>query len=302
MQNNNRKNNMQSSSVIKFKTSSYIVPFEEMAAYEALWKRANYSFKKIAELFINSPNSLPSDLMSSDDIIQTKNELRQLLYKSVIKTNVLINNTYDYPEKLRDAKEPVEIIYYSGNLELLKTRTISVVGSRKPTEEGERRTKKLVKLLVGQGFTIVSGLAEGIDTIAHKTTIDNSGRTIAVIGTPLDEFYPKNNKTLQLQIAKDHLLISQVPFLKYKSQDYRWNRGFFPERNKTMSALTDATIIVEASETSGTLIQAKAAIDQGRKLFILQNCFENKKITWPEKFEKMGAIRVKDFSDILSCF
>jgi len=95
-------------------------------------------------------------------------------------------------------------------------------------------------------------------------------------------------------------LISQVPFLKYESQDFRINRTFFPERNKTMSALTEATIIVEASNTSGSLIQARAAIQQGRKLFILNSCFENKDISWPEYYRKKGAIRVYDFNDILT--
>ena len=120
-----------------------------------------------------------------------------------------------------------------------------------------------------------------------------------MIGTPLDEFYPKQNKNLQLYIAKKHLLISQVPFIRYASQNYKVNRFFFPERNKTMSALSEATVIIEASETSGTLIQARAALDQGRKLFILQNCFENKNITWPERFEKQGAVRVREYEDII---
>ncbi|MFP4731390.1 DNA-processing protein DprA [Pasteurella multocida] len=85
---------------------------------------------------------------------------------------------------------------------------------------------------------------------------------------------------------------------KYKQHDYRFNRQFFPERNITMSALTQATIIVEAGETSGTLTQARAALTQGRKLFILDNCFLNPNITWPEKYLKKGAIRVKSIEDI----
>ena len=86
--------------------------------------------------------------------------------------------------------------------------------------------------------------------------------------------------------------------MRYESQDYRYNRVFFPERNKTMSALTEATIIVEAGETSGTLIQARAALQQGRKLFILDNCFKNPDLTWPEKYAKKGAIRVRDYDDV----
>jgi DNA processing protein len=145
---------------------------------------------------------------------------------------------------------------------------------------------------------VASGLAAGIDTEAHQTTISERGRTIAVIGTPLSHSYPRANAELQHTIAADFLVISQVPLRRYESQDYRRNRLFFPERNVTMSALTEATIIVEAGETSGTLIQAKAALQQGRKLFILDSCFRNESLSWPQKFAEKGAIRVKDYDDI----
>ena len=124
------------------------------------------------------------------------------------------------------------------------------------------------------------------------------GKTIGVIGTPITKNYPPENKELQEIIAKNFLLISQVPIVRYLKQNYKINRIFFPERNKTMSALSQATVIVEAGETSGTLIQARAAIEQGRKLFILDSCFNNNNITWPKRFEKMGAIRVKNYEDI----
>ena len=123
-------------------------------------------------------------------------------------------------------------------------------------------------------------------------------RTIAVIGTPLSHSYPKENSALQRYIAEHFLIISQVPLKRYEEQDYRRNRAFFPERNVTMSALTEATIIVEAGETSGTLIQAKAAIRQKRHLFILDSCFRDPKLTWPARFGAKGALRVKDYDDI----
>ncbi len=147
-------------------------------------------------------------------------------------------------------------------------------------------------------FGIVSGLAKGIDTVAHTTAIESNGVTIAVIGTPLNATYPPENAELQHRIAKDFLLISQVPVVRYSNQTYRGNRLFFPERNITMSALTEATVIVEASETSGTLTQARAALAQGRKLFILDSCFQNPNLTWPKRFQEQGAFRVRDFDDI----
>jgi DNA processing protein len=112
-----------------------------------------------------------------------------------------------------------------------------------------------------------------VDTAAHETAIAAGGRTIAVIGTPLSHVYPRTNTELQRKIARDFLLISQVPVKRYETRTTGKNRLFFPERNITMSALTEATVIVEAGETSGTLIQARAALQQGRKLFILDSCF-----------------------------
>lgn len=284
---------------LNFKCASLTIsPFKEMAAYEALWDIDKISFKKIAKLFSRTPNALPSNYIDEKQIKYYSNLLKPYLIKNEIKPNIILNGTFDYPQRLRDAVDPIEVLYYSGNIEYLRTKGVAVVGSRHPSDLGIRRAEKLVKLLVKDNITIFSGLADGIDTVSHLTAIANEGKTVAVIGTPLNEFYPIKNKELQMYIAKYHLLISQVPFIKYSSQDYRWNRGFFPERNKTMSALSDATVIIEAGETSGTLIQARAALAQRRKLFILQNCFENKSITWPEKFEKLGAIRIREYEDL----
>jgi DNA processing protein len=275
-------------------------PLREMAAYEALWKTGVPSFKKIAALFTNNPGVKPSDLVDERDIRSLSEYLLGIFSKEkdLDKINILINTTFDYPAKLRDAEYPVEILYYKGNLDLINTPSVAIVGTRNPTMDGVKRAKQLSKYLVEDGVTIVSGLAKGIDTAAHTAAIENNGRTIAVIGTPLNEVYPKENKDLQNLIAENHLLISQIPFWRYSQQTYRANRLFFPERNKTMSALTEATIIVEAGETSGTLIQAQAAIYQKRKLYILESCFQNPNITWPEKYEKLGAIRVKTYEDI----
>jgi DNA processing protein len=212
--------------------------------------------------------------------------------------DVRLHGELDYPAKLRDATYPVELLYFQGHWDLAYTRSVAVVGTRKPTPDGVTRTEQLVKKLVRDGFTIVSGLAEGVDTAAHTTAIEAEGQTIAVIGTPLGQAYPRSNQALQEQIADKYLLISQVPVERYDAQNPKVNRFFFPERNKTMAALSEATIIVEAGETSGTLIQAREAIKQGRKLFILNSCFERSDLTWPARFEKDGAIRVRDYDDI----
>ncbi|GAB5098524.1 DNA-processing protein DprA [Caballeronia sp. HLA56] len=273
----------------------------EIGAYEFLWQQPNSTTKRLADLFEANPGSLPSDLVDDEDAERTAQEVvKQLSRRGIKRFGVRINGAHDYPERLRQATEPVELLYFLGSWELAESpRRVAVVGTRKVSPEGIARTRKLVRALVEYDFTVVSGLAQGVDTIAHETAIEHGGRTIAVIGTPISEVYPKENEALQRRIAEEYLLISQVPVLRYKSQSSKWNRLFFPERNKTMSALSQATIIIEASETSGTLIQAQAALKQGRKLFILESNFHNSAITWPAKYEKLGAIRVREFDDIM---
>ena len=176
---------------------------------------------------------------------------------------------------------------------------MAVVGTREPSEEGRARARKLVKHLVEDNFTVVAGLAKGIDTEVHRTAIELDGRTIAVLGTPLNLRYPRENRELQELLAGHHLVISQVPVVRYQqTPNPTANRYFFIERNITMAALTQATVIVEAGETSGTLVQARHALKQGRKLFILDSNFKNPALTWPAKFEEQGAIRVREYEDI----
>jgi DNA processing protein len=282
-------------------TEQPIDVFREMAAYEALWSQSTASFKSLAAIFRENPNAVPSEFFKDNELDDVAAELAKRLTNAKNKNyNACLFRTADYPTKLRDAEHPIEFFYYRGELDLaFSPKSVAVVGTRSPSEDGIRRTRKLVAHLVRDGITIFSGLAKGVDTQAHKTAIEYGGRTVAVIGTPITEVYPKENANLQEEIASKHLLISQVPILRYEKQTYIGNRFFFPERNITMSALTDATIIVEASETSGTLIQARAALKQNRKLFILDSCFENRNITWPAKFAERGAIRVKSFEDII---
>lgn len=275
-------------------------PFEEMGAYESLWMGKRVTFKNLAEKIANVASKLPSALANVEEARQYADFVMQKFENAGIeKFGVCIDGMAEYPPKLRDAKHPVSVLYYSGLWSLVWSRSVAVVGTRHPTREGLSRTKKLVEALVGDDITVVSGLAAGVDTMAHRTAIKAGGRTIAVLGTPLSENYPKENEELQREIARDFLVISQVPVKRYDMQSYRGNRLFFPERNITMSALTEATVIVEAGETSGTLVQARAALEQGRHLFILASCFENG-LEWPHKLENKGAVRVGSYADISS--
>lgn len=276
-----------------------ISPRLEMGAYEALWLQEGAWFTNIAEKFAAHPEALPSDFVSRTEASDCADEVLGLFAQAGIERfGIRINHAGDYPEKLRQARHPVELLYYRGVWELTERRSVAVVGARKASAEGMARARKLARALVERDFVVVSGLAAGIDTAAHEAALDAGAPTIAVIGTPISDCYPGENRPLQDLIAREHLLISQVPVLRYRRQEPRRNRYFFPERNVTMSALTEATIIVEASDTSGTLTQARAALHQGRKLFILNSCFDKPGLTWPSRFEKQGAIRVRDFDDL----
>ncbi|MFZ3005440.1 MAG: DNA-processing protein DprA [Phenylobacterium sp.] len=276
-----------------------ISPRREIGAYEALWLEQDATFKTLAERFAKDPTALPSDMVSRSAADACANEVFLIFAKAgVSRFGVRINHAGDYPRKLRDARYPVELLYYQGAWELTEARAVAVVGSRKASPEGVKRAQQVARALVQRDFTVVSGLAEGIDTAAHTAALAENGRTIAVLGTPLSSVYPAANRALQNRIANEQLVISQVPVLRYARQAPPQNRLFFPERNVTMSALTEATVIVEAGETSGTLAHARAALNQGRKLFILNSCFLRPNLTWPAKFAGEGAIRVRTIDDI----
>ena len=195
-----------------------------------------------------------------------------------------------------EEKSAPPFVYIEGNHNfMLDGPRVSIVGSRKASQTGINNTILLAEALVKKGIIIVSGLAEGIDTAAHKAAIKDGGKTIAVLGTPLDVCYPVENRKLQEEIMKNHLVISQFP-LKSTVQ-----RGNFPMRNRTMALISHATIIVEAGDTSGSLHQGWEALRLGRPLFILESIMNNKKLKWPQEMIKYGAIALstKDLKPLL---
>jgi DNA processing protein len=140
-----------------------------------------------------------------------------------------------------EEKNAPKTLYFQGNRELLNHGPrVSVVGSRKASEEGLKRARSLARALVAHDIVVVSGLAEGIDTAAHTSALDAGGKTFAVIGTPLDTYYPKENQALQQRLELEQLVISQFPIGSAVTPKN------FPIRNRTMALLTDATVIVEA--------------------------------------------------------
>lgn len=170
---------------------------------------------------------------------------------------------------------------------------VSIVGSRKASDEGLYTAHRIASTLVEEGVVIVSGLAEGIDTSAHQAAIESGGQTIAVIGTPLDKVFPAKNFQLQQDIMKRHLVISQFPI------GHPTRPKDFVLRNRTMALISDATIIVEAGESSGSLHQGWEALRLGRSLFIWKSIVENSQLTWPRKMMQYGAMELSNPEDVL---
>jgi DNA processing protein len=186
-------------------------------------------------------------------------------------------------------------LYTAGDESLLQHPCVAVVGTREPSAMGGARARRLARELAQAGIVVISGLARGVDTEALVATLDAGGRVIAVIGTPLDKAYPAENKRLQERIYHDHLLLSQF------SLGQRVYQSNFPIRNRLMAALSDATVIVEAGETSGTLHQAAECLRLGRWLFIARNLIDDSRLTWPAGFVGKPTVRVLDStSDVLA--
>jgi DNA processing protein len=169
-------------------------------------------------------------------------------------------------------------VYYAGNIGNLNRPCVSIVGTRDVSEDGAARARRLAHELVMAGIVVVSGLAKGVDTAALTSAIESGGSTVAVIGTPLDKAYPAENARLQEDIYHNHLLLT--PF-RVGEQTFKGN---FPKRNRVMAAISDATVIVEASDTSGTLHQAAECGRLGRWLFIMKSILDDTRLSWPHKF------------------
>lgn len=168
-----------------------------------------------------------------------------------------------YPYLLREIYNAPGRIFVKGDLGVLKKTCVSVVGTRKCSDYGEMMVKKIVADLAALDVVIVSGLALGIDTMAHKEALKNGLNTIAVLGSGLRNVYPKSNYSLAERIERNGLLISEY------SEDEDPKKMNFPARNRIISGLSVATIVIEAPEKSGALITAKFALDQGREIFVV---------------------------------
>lgn len=278
-------------------SDSIVSPYEELIALECLYADLGMTLKKVTAETVLS-GALPSEafrthygLLPQENLMK---RVEELVEGKIGNFSIVVNNTPNWPLKLRDSERPTPLLYYCGNIALIETKSVSVVGSRKASPEGRSRARRIAKELSDAGVTVVTGLARGIDAEAAEAAIAVDGQTIGVIGTPIDEAYPKENAPLQKEVATKHLLLSQVPFYRYATEPFVAHRGRFPERNELMAAVSDATVIVEASDTSGTLSQARACLQQGRPLFIMRSLSDDPAVTWPKKYLERDGVHILD--------
>jgi DNA processing protein len=185
-------------------------------------------------------------------------------------------------------------LYVTGVMEIpLPTPRAAIVGSRKPSSDGLKAAREIASEFVRNGVIVVSGLAEGIDTAVHTAAIEEGGHTIAVLGTPLDRVYPRSNFELQEIIKRYHLAISQFPIEQRTAPEH------FIFRNRTMALISNATIIVEAKDDSGSLHQGWEALRLGRPLFIWKSVLDDKSLIVPKKMLEYGAMRLSEPEQVL---
>lgn len=238
--------------------------------------------EKIAHEFFAEKNSINPDI-----------EWEKLKKEDI---KVVTINDEDYPKLLKEIWNPPSLLYYKGALSLDEEFTIGVVGTRKISSYGKQITPQIASDLVKNGFTIISGLALGVDALAHKTTVDCGGKTIAVLGSGIDEqsIYPTQNRYLASEIIKNGgAVISEYPVGTLALP------GNFPFRNRIISGLSLGTLVIEAAEESGALITAKYALDQNREVFAIPGSIFNPTSLGPNKLIKMGARVVTSINDIL---
>jgi DNA processing protein len=199
----------------------------------------------------------------------------------------------DYPQALRWIPEPPPVLYIWGTFRPEDQLALAVVGSRKPSPYGQLAAQRLSAELARYGFTVVSGLARGIDSLAHQGALQGGGRTIAVLGSGINVVYPPEHRRLYEAISAQGAVLSEFPF---DTKPDRWN---FPRRNRIISGLTLGTLVVEASDQSGSLHTARHALEQGREVFAVPGRIDVSSSRGTNNLIKRGAKLVEGIEDIL---
>lgn len=280
----------------------------ETAALVALVRRGQRAWHQFAELVeargsalamlreppaedVATPTLFPADADVEPEVVALEaivDELGRWEAEGISIATVLDDG---YPANLRTIHNRPPFVFIRGSLTPADERSVAVVGTRRASDDGLGRAREVAAGLVAAGYTVVSGLAEGVDTAAHVAALENGGRTVAVIGTGLRRAYPTRNESLQRRIADEAAVVSQF------WPDAPPTKTSFPMRNVVMSGLARATVVIEASQTSGARMQARFALEHGRPLFLLDSLLEH---DWARQFaERPGAYVVRSADEVV---
>jgi DNA processing protein len=218
---------------------------------------------------------------------------RELEWAEQSGNQIICYDDESYPALLRQTVNYPPLLYCSGNIELLASPQIAIVGSRHCTPGGAKTATDFARVLAQSGLTITSGMATGIDTQAHLGALSCGGNTIAVTGTGLDRIYPSNNRQMAYDIREKGLLVTEFPLGTSPRSDN------FPRRNRIISGLCVATLVVEAARRSGSLITAHQAVEQGREVFAIPGSIHNPQARGCHQLIREGAKLVDQVSDII---
>lgn len=241
--------------IVRIKDSSFRILLEKFERYEDIFQLDRVHLKKYCNL-----DEEELDKIYNSKSVNLQEEL-EVLDKN--KISLLFINDENYPEELKNIAKPPIFLYYRGDITLLKNRKIGVVGTRRATSYGKIACEKIVRGLVENNIVTVSGLASGIDTICHKKTLENGGKTIAVVGSGLDIVYPKENEKLWKEIGEKGLILSEYPL---GTEPFAFN---FPMRNRIIVGLAQGIVVVESKLKGGSLITAELALEEGREVFAI---------------------------------
>jgi len=237
----------------------------------------------------NNPSQKSSSLTLNPDII--RDQIRQYETNEIAVVTILDK---EYPPLLKEIYQPPWALFAKGDLSLLdRDPKLAVVGSRQATQYGKNAIRLIFPGLIDNGVLIVSGLARGIDGLAHEYAIKNGGKTIAVIAGGFYHIYPKENMNLALEMMKNQLVLSEYP---PDTKPLRWH---FPSRNRIISGLSKGTLIIEAKRKSGSLITANFAVNEGRDVFSLPGSIFNPYSIGANDLIQQGAKLVTEAEDIL---
>ena len=260
--------------------------WEHFGSIKSAWEADEKSIWEINE--IHKPGARA--FLENRDKVDLESELGSITEQNL---KVFTLDDEDYPEWLKNIYDPPPVLYLKGDILKIDQKALAIVGTRMASHYGREIARKLAFELSSLGFTIVSGMALGIDTLAHQGAIEANGKTIAVLGCGVDIVYPPSNRQLSQEIEKSGALVSEFPL------GTGTEKGNFPRRNRIISGLSLGVVVVEGHYDSGAMITAKCALDQGREVFAVPGNVELDQSKGPHWLIKQGAKLVESVDDIL---